>query len=37
MIYLIGLWGSVLPGLALLLLVGHLAERLSPAMARRPR
>lgn len=28
MIYLLGLWGSVLPGLALLLLVGHEAERL---------
>jgi hypothetical protein len=30
MIYLIGLWGSVLPGLVLLLLVGRLAERLQP-------
>jgi hypothetical protein len=30
MIYFIGLWGNVLPGLLLLLLVGHLAERLQP-------
>ena len=30
MIYLIGLWANVLPGLLLLLLVGHLAERLQP-------
>jgi hypothetical protein len=30
MIYLVGLWGNVLPGLLLLLLVGHLAERLQP-------
>lgn len=30
MIYLIGLWSNVLPGLLLLLLVGHLAERLQP-------
>ncbi len=30
MIYLIGLWTNVLPGLLLLLLVGHLAERLQP-------
>jgi hypothetical protein len=29
-VYLIGLWGSVLPGLLLLLLVGHVAERLEP-------
>jgi hypothetical protein len=30
MIYLIGLWVNVLPGLLLLLLVGHIAERLEP-------
>jgi hypothetical protein len=30
MIYFIGLWVNVLPGLLLLLLVGHLAERLEP-------
>jgi hypothetical protein len=30
MIWLIGLWGNVLPGLALLLLVGWLAEELAP-------
>jgi hypothetical protein len=30
MIYFIGLWASVLPGLLLLLFVGHLAERLQP-------
>jgi hypothetical protein len=30
MVYLIGLWVNVLPGLLLLLLVGHLAERLQP-------
>jgi hypothetical protein len=30
MIYFLGLWGNVLPGLLLLLLVGHLAERLQP-------
>jgi hypothetical protein len=30
MIYLIGLWVNVLPGLLLLLLVGHIAERLQP-------
>jgi hypothetical protein len=30
MIYFIGLWANVLPGLLLLLLVGHLAERLQP-------
>jgi hypothetical protein len=30
MIYFVGLWASVLPGLLLLLLVGHLAERLEP-------
>jgi hypothetical protein len=30
MIYFLGLWASVLPGLALLLLVGHLADRLQP-------
>ncbi len=30
MIYFIGLWTSVLPGLLLLALVGHLAERLQP-------
>lgn len=30
MIYLLGLWGSVLPGLVLLALVGHLAESLQP-------
>lgn len=30
MIYLIGLWTNVLPGLALLLLVGWLAERIEP-------
>ncbi len=30
MIYFIGLWVNVLPGLLLLLLVGHLAERLQP-------
>ncbi len=30
MIYLVGLWANVLPGLLLLLLVGHLAERLQP-------
>lgn len=30
MIYFIGLWANVLPGLLLLLLVGHLAERLEP-------
>ncbi len=30
MIWLIGLWGNVLPGLLMLLLVGHVAERLSP-------
>jgi hypothetical protein len=30
MVYFIGLWGNVLPGLLLLLLVGHLAERLQP-------
>ncbi len=29
-IYLVGLWANVLPGLLLLLLVGHLAERLQP-------
>jgi hypothetical protein len=30
MIYFIGLWVNVLPGLLLLLLVGHMAERLQP-------
>jgi hypothetical protein len=30
MVYLIGLWGNVLPGLLLLLLVWRLAERLEP-------
>jgi hypothetical protein len=30
MVYMIGLWVNVLPGLLLLLLVGHLAERLQP-------
>ncbi|MGC2375023.1 MAG: hypothetical protein WA484_14215 [Solirubrobacteraceae bacterium] len=30
MVYFIGLWVSVLPGLLLLLLVGHIAERLQP-------
>ncbi|HEY8303388.1 MAG TPA: hypothetical protein VIG42_02250 [Solirubrobacteraceae bacterium] len=30
MVYFIGLWANVLPGLLLLLLVGHLAERLQP-------
>jgi hypothetical protein len=30
MIYLIGLWVNVLPGLLLLLLLGHVAERLEP-------
>jgi hypothetical protein len=30
MIWLIGLWGNVLPGLALLLLVGWLADELAP-------
>jgi hypothetical protein len=30
MIYFIGLWVNVLPGLLLLLLVGHIAERLQP-------
>jgi len=30
MIYLVGLWGSVLPGLVLLLLVGWVAEGLEP-------
>jgi hypothetical protein len=30
MIYFVGLWARVLPGLLLLLLVGHLAERLQP-------
>ncbi|HTA14744.1 MAG TPA: hypothetical protein VK781_07795 [Solirubrobacteraceae bacterium] len=30
MIYFIGLWANVLPGLLLLLLVGHIAERLQP-------
>jgi hypothetical protein len=30
MIYFIGLWVNVLPGLLLLLLVGHVAERLQP-------
>ena len=30
MIYLVGLWANVLPGLLLLLLVGHLAERSQP-------
>jgi hypothetical protein len=30
MIYFVGLWASVLPGLLLLLLVGRLAERLEP-------
>jgi len=30
MIYLIGLWANVLPGLLLLLLVWHVAERLQP-------
>ena len=30
MIYFVGLWASVLPGLLLLLLVGHLAERMEP-------
>jgi hypothetical protein len=30
MIYFIGLWANVLPGLLLLLLVGHLAERMQP-------
>ena len=30
MIYLIGLWANVLPGLVLLLLVGWLAERVAP-------
>ncbi|HEY2631965.1 MAG TPA: hypothetical protein VGI26_06245 [Solirubrobacteraceae bacterium] len=30
MVYFIGLWANVLPGLLLLLLVGHLAERLEP-------
>jgi hypothetical protein len=29
-VYLIGLWGNVLPGLLMLLLVGHVAERLEP-------
>jgi hypothetical protein len=30
MIYLVNLWAGVLPGLLLLLLVGHLSERLQP-------
>jgi hypothetical protein len=30
MVYFIGLWGNVLPGLLLLLLVGHLAEKIQP-------
>ncbi|HEX4838650.1 MAG TPA: hypothetical protein VFV03_09035 [Solirubrobacteraceae bacterium] len=30
MIYFVGLWANALPGLLLLLLVGHLAERLQP-------
>jgi len=30
MVYFIGLWGNVLPGLLLLLLVGHLAEKMQP-------
>jgi hypothetical protein len=30
MIYFIGLWANVLPGLLLLLLFGHIAERLQP-------
>jgi hypothetical protein len=30
MIYFVGLWMNVLPGLLLLLLVGHIAERLQP-------
>jgi hypothetical protein len=30
MVWLVGLWGNVLPGLLMLLLVGHLAERLAP-------
>jgi hypothetical protein len=30
MIYFVGLWANVLPGLLLLLLVGHLAERMEP-------
>jgi hypothetical protein len=30
MVYFIGLWANVLPGLLLLLLVGHIAERLQP-------
>jgi hypothetical protein len=30
MIWLVGLWGAVLPGLVLLLLVGWIAERLEP-------
>jgi hypothetical protein len=30
MVYFIGLWANVLPGLLLLLLVGHLAEELEP-------
>jgi hypothetical protein len=30
MIYFIGLWANVLPGLLLLLLVGHLAEQMQP-------
>ena len=30
MVYFIGLWVNVLPGLLLLLLVGHIAERLQP-------
>jgi hypothetical protein len=30
MIYLLGLWGNVLPGLLLLLLVWHVAERFQP-------
>jgi hypothetical protein len=30
MIYLVGLWGNVLPGVLLLLLVGRAAERLEP-------
>ena len=30
MIYLIGLWGNVLPGLLLLLLVWRVAERFEP-------
>ena len=36
MVYLIGLWGNVLPGLLLLLLVWRVAERFDPDTARPP-